>query len=59
MMILKFLVTVFFGLALALVVWSRYRNPIYSRIAEMGSAVIIISVYFIGMGFLWGIIKFS
>jgi hypothetical protein len=57
MIILKLLVTVFFGFALAIVVWSRLKNPIYGKAAEIGSVLIITSLFMMAMMYLWGVIS--
>ena len=57
MIILKLLVTVFFGFALAIVAWSRLKNPIYAKAAEIGSALIMTSLFIVAMMYLWGVIS--
>jgi hypothetical protein len=57
MIILKLLVTIFFGLALAIVVWSRLKNPIYGKAAEIGSVLIMTSLFIVAMMYLWGVIS--
>jgi hypothetical protein len=54
---MKLLVTVFFGFALAIVVWSRLKNPIYAKAAEIGSALIMTSLFIVAMMYLWGVIS--